>query len=140
MFNAMIKSVVIACAGLCAAAASTPADAYNCRIPALIDPVKKAVCAQPLLAGMDRDESSRRAALLANLRSDARTLVTRDRRAFITTREKCASDTRCLEATYRAQLRLYKQLDGCVPRAGAQQTFCVSRVTQKHREGLHSSM
>jgi uncharacterized protein len=114
------------------------AAAYNCRIPALLDATKKAVCGQVLLAGMDREETTRRAALAAKLAIDARTIVTRDRRAFIDTRNACGSDTRCLEATYRAQLRLYRQLESCAGRQG--QTFCVERTTQKHRQDLHKSL
>jgi uncharacterized protein len=114
------------------------AAAYNCKIPALFDTTKKAVCGQALLAGMDREETTRRAALAAKLVTDARTIVTRDRRAFIETRNRCGADTRCLEATYRAQLRLYGQLESCASRQG--QTFCASRTTQKHRRELHNAL
>jgi uncharacterized protein len=136
----MSKVIALAAVVIGGLAVPSQALAYNCTIPALVDPVKKAVCAQPLLAGMDREEVARRTALAAKLTSDAGTLITRDRRAFVTTRETCASDQRCLEATYRAQLRLYSRLDACARRQAAQQTFCVSRTTLQHREELHKSL
>lgn len=127
-------------AGLAAAIAaplvtSTPADAFNCRIPAFISPSKKAVCASPELRRLDAQEEAGFAALRSRLSARAPTLSA-DRTTFINTRNACQSDARCLTATYRAQIRLYRNVARCRP-ADAQ---CVPRTVQAHRLALHRSL
>jgi uncharacterized protein len=114
---------------------STPADAFNCRIPAFISPSKKAVCASPELRRLDSQEEAGFAALRSRLGARAPRL-TADRTTFINTRNGCQSDTRCLSATYRAQLRLYRQVARCKP-ADAQ---CVPRTVEAHRMALARSL
>lgn len=115
------------------------AAAFNCSVPALINAAKKTVCAQPLLRAADAKEEGDFKALGAGLSLDARRVLQRDRRTFVATRDGCEADQRCLEATYRAQLRLYTKLARCkVTRAN--QTFCVTTTTEKHRQELHNSL
>lgn len=118
---------------------ATEAAAFNCAVPALVNPAKKTVCANPLLRAIDDKEESAFKALGAGLSLDARRALQRDRRIFVSTRDGCEADQRCLEATYRAQLRLYTKLGRCkVTRAN--QTFCVTTTADKHRQELHKSL
>lgn len=121
------------------ALSSTGAEAFNCAVPALANVAKKTVCANPLLRTVDAKEESEFKALGAGLSLEARRVSQRDRRLFIATRDGCEADQRCLEASYRAQLRLYSRLARCkVTRAN--QTFCVTTTTDKHRQELHKSL
>jgi uncharacterized protein len=114
---------------------ATPADAFNCRIPAFISQSKSTVCKSPALRRLDAQEEAGFAALRSRLSGAGASAVRTDRSSFIATRNGCAADTRCLQATYRAQLRLYRQLARCKPADGA----CVSRTVQAHRLALHRS-
>jgi uncharacterized protein len=114
------------------------ANAYQCGVPAVFDANKKTVCASPVLANLDQAEVDARRSL--GLSREATSIVSRDRQSFTKTRGQCGGAARCLEATYRAQIRLYTKLKSCASRQGPQQTFCVSKATQQHRQDLHRSM
>lgn len=114
------------------------AQAYDCRVPALADAVKKAVCANSQLQALDRREIANRRSLGASLPVAARTRVEADRTIFVRTRQTCLSDTRCLESTYTSQLRLYDRLRRCAPDQNP--ATCTQRLIDKHRENLHRSM
>lgn len=119
---------------------STPgAAAHNCTIPGIVNPAKKAVCANPLLAAANATELSLLEGLRTNLPADARRALVRDRRSYLTTRDRCGSDERCLEATMRAQVRLYRRVEPCA-QAGARALFCTTRAIERHRYELHRSM
>ena len=108
-------------------APATDAQAFNCAIPGLFSAAKKTVCASPTLAALNRTETDRLAGLRARLGAEAMVAVNRDRRTFTATRDQCARDVRCHEATYTAQVRLYRRLDTCADR-GKQVVFCVNRA------------
>lgn len=128
----------LAAAAIVAVTANNAA-AFNCSIPALANVAKKTVCGNPLLRTVDGKEETEFKALGAGLSLEARRALQRDRRLFISTRDGCDADQRCLEATYRAQIRLYTKLARCkVTRAN--QTFCVTTTTDKHRQELHKSL
>lgn len=133
-----VATVVIALAAILALSGGE-ASAFNCAVPALINPAKKTVCAQPLLRAADGKEEAEFKALNAGLALEARRVMQRDRRIFIATRDGCEIDQRCLEATYRAQLRLYTRLTRCQA-TRANQAFCVTTTAEKHRQELHNSL
>lgn len=134
-----ISATAILATGALLALPAGEAAAFNCSIPALVNPAKKTVCANPLLRTVDAKEESEFRALSAGLSLEARRALQRDRRQFVSTRDGCEADQRCLEATYRAQLRLYTRLARCkVTRAN--QTFCVTTTAEKHRQELHKSL
>lgn len=125
--------------GLSLVLAPAAAQAFNCQIPALVNPAKKTVCANPLLRAIDDKEEGEFKSVQSGMALDARRTIQRDRRAFIATRDGCETDQRCLEAAYRAQIRLYSRLGRCkISRAN--QTFCVTAAITKHRQELHNSM
>ncbi len=117
----------------------TSANAFNCSVPAIFSAAKKAVCASALLSAKDRAEQGQQAVLRSKFGADVMPMIATDRKAFISTRDICGSDRRCLEATYNAQLRLYRKLDGCRLR-GDKKLECVSDVIRQHRQELHKSM
>ncbi len=132
-------AVTILALGLGLSWAPRQAEAFNCQIPALVNPAKKTVCATPLLRAIDDKEESEFKSVQAGMALDARRTIQRDRRTFIATRDGCETDQRCLEATYRAQTRLYTRLARCkISRAN--QTFCVTTTITKHRQELHNSL
>lgn len=115
------------------------AAAFNCAIPALANVAKKTVCATPILRAIDTKEETEFKNVTTGMSLDARRAAQRDRRNFIATRDGCEADNRCLEATYRAQLRLYTKFARCkITRAN--QTFCVTTTADKHRQELHKSL
>lgn len=117
---------------------SGTAHAYKCQVPALVDPVKKAVCASALLTSMDRRESANRRSVGASLPYAARGQLEADRTVFVRTLQACASETRCLEATYTSQFRLYDRLRRCAPEHDP--TACTRRTIEQHRQTLHRSL
>jgi uncharacterized protein len=137
MRNAMLLTFTAAI-GL-AAWSATPATAFNCRIPALANASKKTVCASSLLRAADAKEEAGYASLRAALNPDARRALDADRRQFVATRDGCIGEDLCLEASYRAQLRLYTRLARCKA-PGAKQTLCITNTTSAHREELHRSL
>ena len=128
----------LALTALIAAVASTPAAAYNCAIPAIIDQTKRTVCANQGLRDLDQSEKARFASVNATLGTDGRRSLTRARAAFFTDRDACGgTDTRCLTAVYRAQVRLYARFTKC--RTNRAQGTCIEGIFQRHREELHRS-
>ncbi len=132
------RGTAMAMVALGAAMIATPAGAYTCGIPAIADVVKRTVCGAPVLRTLDRTEDDRLFAIRSVLAIENRALVTRDRRTFLNTRNACRTDARCLEATYRAQIRLYGKVEACGITV-KNQAFCVTRAIQRHREELHRS-
>lgn len=124
---------------LVATVSPQPTAAFYCSIPGVFNEAKKTVCADPTLAALATTELDALANVRDRLAADARAAVTRDRRTFIAARDACRVDSRCLEATYLAQLRLYRGLVACEANAG-RQMFCVNRTILKHRETQHRSM
>lgn len=137
----MIRHLAAAAAVLITAAAvpASPAAAFNCAIPGIFSAAKKTVCANPTLTALDQAEEDDLVALRSRLGSEAMVPVSRDRRIFLSQRDRCGRDVRCHEATYTAQTRLYRRLGECETH-GARKLFCVSRTLIKHREALHRSM
>lgn len=132
-------AVTILAIGLEFSFAPRPAEAFNCQIPALVNPAKKTVCSTPFLRAVDDKEEAEFKAVQSGMALDARRAIQRDRRTFVSTRDGCETDQRCLEATYRAQARLYGRLARCkVSRAN--QTFCTTTTITKHRQELHNSL
>jgi uncharacterized protein len=139
----MIRNLSMAALGLTGmlaafAASSTPAEAYRCSIPAVRDSIKRTVCGNPGLRTLDTQEQGDLGKLQSWLNRNAYNYTVDDRKLFTAQRAKCAKDTRCLEATYEAQVRLYKVLLAC--KAGTRQTACVKNAVAKHREELHRSL
>lgn len=116
-----------------------PVLAFNCAVPGVVNPAKKAVCASQLLAAINDTERSADGALRAKLPFDARRELSRDRRIYLAGRDKCRADERCLEATMRAQMRLLRKLEACTADT-ARALVCTSRTIQSHRMELHRSM
>jgi uncharacterized protein len=123
--------------GLLLAATATSSEAYNCRVPAVRDVVKRTVCGAPELRTKDTAEQAELTKLRSWLNRNAYNITEDDRKQFTATRKKCQKDVRCLDATYDAQLRLYTTLLAC--KAGPRQTACVKNAIQKHRQELHKS-
>jgi uncharacterized protein len=119
--------------------AAPGAQAFTCAVPGIFSAAKKTVCANATLAALDQTEAVGFAALRPKLGADAMAAIGRDRRAFLSQRDRCTRDLRCHEATYTAQIRLYGRLDACTDR-GTRKMFCVSRTLLKHRENLHNSL
>jgi uncharacterized protein len=115
------------------------AEAFNCSIPAVFSATKKAVCSTPALAIKDKAEQAKLVTLRSKLGADVMPSVTADRRTFLSTRDGCGSDKRCLDATYSAQLRLYRKLEGCSAR-GAKKSACVRDLIDQHRQDLSKSL
>jgi uncharacterized protein len=116
-----------------------PAVAFNCAVPALVNVAKRTVCKDPILAALNLHEQERLAVVRSVIAVQNRGQVINDRRIFLRTRDNCRSDVRCLDATYRAQVRLYSRLEAC----GAtiqNQAFCLTRAIQRHRQELHRSL
>jgi uncharacterized protein len=134
-----IHLTIAAAALITTAFAAHPAAAFSCAVPAIASAVKRTVCAEPLLMAIDRTEAETVAGLGGRLSGDARRAVLRDRRAFHAVRDNCGADVRCLEASYRAQVRLYRKLESCL-RPDARELFCVTRTIEQHRQELHRSM
>jgi uncharacterized protein len=137
----MFARISFSAAVLMAAAvlSAPPAQAFNCAVPGLFSAAKKTVCANPTLAVLDQTEGNAFAALRGKLGAEAMVAVGRDRRAFLSQRDRCGREVRCHEATYIAQTRLYRRLEACADR-DARKMFCVSRTVLKHREDLHRSL
>lgn len=133
-----VRLVLAAAAGLATFAPAT-ALAFNCAVPGLINPAKKAVCANQLLSAINDTERSADSALRTKLPFEARREFSRDRRIYLAGRDKCRADERCLEATMRAQIRLHRKLEACTANA-ARALVCTSRTIQSHRMDLHRSM
>lgn len=132
-------AVTILAIGIGSSFAPPSAEAFNCQIPALVNPAKKTVCAAPLLRAIDDKEEAEFKAVKIGMALDARRTIQRDRRTFVATRDGCESDQRCLEAAYRAQIRLYSRLARCkITRAN--QTFCTTTTITRHRQELHNSL
>ncbi len=132
-------AMIVTVAALAATAGARTAEAYDCRVPALINDTKKSVCAVPVLRRLDQEEGAGYGRLRATLGAPSRTALLSDRVNFLDTRRTCAADIRCLEATYRAQIRLYDALRFCVLGRGDQRA-CVVAAIAKHREELHRSL
>lgn len=113
--------------------------AFNCAVPGLINPAKKAVCSNQLLSAINDTERSAESALRAKLPFEARRELSRDRRVYVAARDQCRADERCLEATMRAQIRLHRKLEACTANE-ARALVCTSRTIQSHRMDLHRSM
>lgn len=117
---------------------AAPARAYQCNVPAIVDPVKKTVCATPQLVSLDKREVSSRRSVNAVLPVSARTRLEANRTSFVRTRQTCGADPLCLEATYKAQIRLYDRLRACAPAKSP--ATCAGRVIEQHRQELHQSL
>jgi uncharacterized protein len=115
------------------------ANAFNCAVPAVVSVTKQSVCASPVLRRLDQEEGSTYTTLRRSFAPPARTALMSDYQTFIDQRAKCAADIRCLEATYRAQVRLYEKLKPCTTAPGDQRV-CVTRTISAHREELHRSL
>ncbi len=137
----MFPRLALAAATLSAAilVSVSSAQAFNCAIPGIFSVAKKTVCSDPILAALDNDEASRFAGLRARLGAEAMVSVGRDRRVFVAILNRCGRETRCHEASYTSQTRLYRSLLACADRGG-QKIFCVNRTILKHREELHRSL
>jgi uncharacterized protein len=134
----MPKHFVLGAAAIALLAAATPAAAFNCAVPALFSPSKKAVCASPALSSLDGREIVTRQQVLAKLGFPARPAVMASYNAFKATRDGCGSDARCLDATYRAQLRLYARLGHCATKSD--RATCAIHTVDRHRQELHRSL
>jgi uncharacterized protein len=131
--------MMIAAALAASAAAGDEANAFNCAVPAFVSVTKQSVCAAPVVRRLDQEEDRGYTALRRSFAPPARTALMSDHQSFVDQRAKCAADIRCLEATYRAQVRLYEKLKPCTATPGDQRV-CVTRTISAHREELHRSL
>jgi uncharacterized protein len=123
----------------CLAFAAPPAAAFNCKFPGLVDATKRAVCANPELARLDATEAAELHHVSGKLWISSIGALRADRDAFVNARRRCGAALRCLEAVYRAQLRLYAAAGLCAER-GPQQLDCLNQTFARHREDLHRSL
>ena len=134
----LLKSATILSAIAVLIALPTPTLAYSCSVPSIQSPAKRTVCSNRDLRKLNTEETKGYAALGSALIGDAREALINDHWTFLQTREGCKKDKRCHEASFNAQLRLYKTLLACKP--GAESADCVSKAIEAHRQELHKAL
>lgn len=76
---------------------------YNCNRARTAS--ERAVCASPGLAGLDRTMASRYVSALSSADPEAARLLRQTRDAFLGYRERCGSDSNCIDRVYRGRIR-----------------------------------
>lgn len=134
----MMKTTVLAFGILVALAMPTPSHAYSCSVPSIQSPAKRTVCGNRDLRKLNKDETSGYATIANMFTGETRDAIINDHWKFLQTREGCKNDKRCHEASFNAQLRLYKTLSACKP--GTDDAECVNKAIDAHRQELHKSL
>jgi hypothetical protein len=90
--------------------------------------VLKGVCGSARTRGLAKSERSRYRSLVGRLKNrEDRVLVGRDRRAFLAQQAVCGTSSACQLDLFRAQIRLYDELDICAASRQAPRR-CLERV------------